>query len=115
MKKMKSPELNEKNKKLIVQHKGGFILDKTGMKGRTKNDFIYCNTVEQLYQFALNLDIESFCCWYAYTKDNKYFVRYTEGSLFGDYDSDELYDDNGSLKKEVKQHAINLIKKDFNL
>lgn len=114
------PNLGKRIIKQILNNQGkGYVLNILGMNRGNKNDYRFYATIEELYNSALNCDIESFQAW-NYLVDmetRKYETSYTEGWLFSDeIPREEWYDEiTCYLKESVKLSAINQIKADLSL
>lgn len=77
------------------------------------NKIIYQKNVSDAYQNALNYDDAYPNFIRIYKHGNiKGFAATTEFDLFGDWEGDK-YDDNGRLKQELKEQAIQQLKKDL--
>jgi len=77
------------------------------------NKIIYQKYVADAYQNALNYDDANPSFIRIYRHGNiKGFAAVTEFDLFGDWDGDK-YDENGYLKKELKEQAIKQLKKNL--
>lgn len=77
------------------------------------NELYHFKSIKDLYQGALDLDLEEFHIVRENRKNNVINYDYTVGTLFGDTDF-ELYDENGNLKEQVKNDAISIIENYFN-
>lgn len=68
-------------------------------------------TAEEVYQDALNWDMEMPSYVRIWRRNNlMHYVCAPEFSIYADYNYNELWDDNGRLKQEVKDEAIRELK-----
>ena len=73
------------------------------------------NSPTDAYELALNSDNEEFSIVRETRLGRNIDYDYYNGSLFGDWNSNDLYDESGYLKDEVKRAVINEIERSFGI
>lgn len=110
---MKVPNLSEHQWLYLKKHDVAYVLDTSSyMNGSRAEYFKASDSIEKLYQAALEYDLERFRLWRV-EPHNTAMWSYGEYSLFGNAAPSELYNSNGKLKATVQAAAIALIENDL--